>query len=201
MALKVEDAVDGGMHAEEALGGSSRFEPLHFALSPSHRLMRVFGPVIHPESLIVRAGQPQTPERRGVGAQLVGYQQLRRKSLLLEQLAHQSQGRMGVAPALNKHVEDLAFVVNGTPEVHALAADPDHHFVQVPSVARATAAPSKPSRDHRSKLQHPASDGLIGYVEPALGEEILDVSIAELETQVEPDSMLDDDRGKAVAAT
>ena len=99
---------------------------------------------------------------------------------------------------LNKHVEDLAFVVNGTPEVHALAADPDHHFVQVPSVARATAAPSKPSRDHRSKLQHPASDGLIGYVEPALGEEILDVSVPEREAQVKPDSMLDDNRRKPV---
>jgi hypothetical protein len=119
---------------------------------------------------------------------------------LFEQLAHQSQGRLGVAPALNKHVEDLAFVVNGTPEVHLLAGDPDHHFVQVPSVARATAAPSKPSRDHRSKLQHPASDGLIGYVEPAVREEILDVSIAEHERQVESDRMLDDDWGKAVAA-
>jgi hypothetical protein len=29
MALKVEVIVDSGMHAEEALGGSSRFEPLH----------------------------------------------------------------------------------------------------------------------------------------------------------------------------
>jgi len=26
MALKVEGVVDGGMHAEKALGGSSRFE-------------------------------------------------------------------------------------------------------------------------------------------------------------------------------
>jgi hypothetical protein len=33
MALKVEVIVDGGMHAEEALGGSSRFESLHLALS------------------------------------------------------------------------------------------------------------------------------------------------------------------------
>jgi hypothetical protein len=32
MALKVEGVVDGGMHAEEALGRSSRFEPLHLAL-------------------------------------------------------------------------------------------------------------------------------------------------------------------------
>jgi hypothetical protein len=27
MALKVEGIVDGGMHAEEVLGGSGRFEP------------------------------------------------------------------------------------------------------------------------------------------------------------------------------
>jgi len=46
MTLKVEVVVDGGMHAEEALGGSSRFEPLHLALSSSHRLMRVFGPIV-----------------------------------------------------------------------------------------------------------------------------------------------------------
>jgi len=38
MALKVEVIVDSGMHAEEALGGSSRFEPLHLALSSSHHL-------------------------------------------------------------------------------------------------------------------------------------------------------------------
>jgi hypothetical protein len=59
MALKVEGIVYGGMHAQEALGGSSRFEPLHLALSSSHRLMRILGPVVHPESLFVRAGQPQ----------------------------------------------------------------------------------------------------------------------------------------------
>jgi hypothetical protein len=35
-------------------------------------------------------------------------------------------------------------------------------------------------------MRSPASDGLIGYVEPTLGEEILDVSIAERETQIEP---------------
>jgi hypothetical protein len=39
MALKVEGVVDRGMHAEEALGRSSRFEPLHLALSSPHRLM------------------------------------------------------------------------------------------------------------------------------------------------------------------
>ena len=46
MALKVESVVDRGMHAEEALCRSSRFEALDLALSSSHRLMRVLGTII-----------------------------------------------------------------------------------------------------------------------------------------------------------
>jgi hypothetical protein len=57
MALKVEGIVDGGMHAQEALGGSSRLEALHLALSSSHHLMRVFGPIVAPESLFMWADQ------------------------------------------------------------------------------------------------------------------------------------------------
>ena len=57
MALKVEVIVDSGMHAEEALGGSSRFEPLHLALSSSHHLMRVFGPIVTPKPLFVPTAQ------------------------------------------------------------------------------------------------------------------------------------------------
>jgi hypothetical protein len=57
MALKVEVVVDGGMHAEEALGRSSRFKPLHLALSSSYRLMRVFGPIVALEPLFMRTRQ------------------------------------------------------------------------------------------------------------------------------------------------
>src|SRR6188472_458823 len=39
MTLEVEGVVDGGVHAKKPLGGASRLEPLHFALSSSHRLM------------------------------------------------------------------------------------------------------------------------------------------------------------------
>jgi hypothetical protein len=37
-------------------------------------------------------------------------------------------------------------------------------------------------------------------IEPALGEKLLQIAIAQGETQVEPHSMLDDNRRKAVAA-
>ena len=141
MALKVESVVDRSMDAKEALGGSSRLEALHLALSSPYRLMRVLRPIILPKPLFVRAGQPQAPESRGVGAQLVSHQQFRCEPLLSEKLAYEPKRRPAVAAALHQHVEDLAFVVDGTPEIHPLAGDADHHFVQVPSVAWARTAP------------------------------------------------------------
>jgi hypothetical protein len=83
-------------------------------------------------------------------------------------------------------------------KVHSLAGNPDHHLVQVPSVARARTATPQPARDHRSELQHPAADSFVGDVEPTLGEKLLHVSIAERKAQVEPNGMLDDIRRKAV---
>src|SRR5437764_9384649 len=117
MALKVEGVVDRGMHAEEALRRSSRFEPLHFALSPPYRLMRILGPIVRPEPLLVTAGQLQLSEGRAVGAQFVSYQKFRHKPLLPEKFAHQPQRRAAVAARLDQHVEDLAFMVHRTPEV------------------------------------------------------------------------------------
>jgi len=57
MALKVEGVVNGGMHAQEALSGSSRFEPLHLALSSPYRLMRVLRPIVAPKPLFVPTAQ------------------------------------------------------------------------------------------------------------------------------------------------
>jgi hypothetical protein len=57
MALKVEGVMDRGMHAEEALGRSSRFESLHLALASLYRPMRILGAIVFPEPLFMRAGQ------------------------------------------------------------------------------------------------------------------------------------------------
>src|SRR5205823_14195904 len=63
MALIVERVVDGSVHAEEALGGCSRLEPLHLALSPTHDLVGVLGPIIFAEPLVVMTGQTEFSER------------------------------------------------------------------------------------------------------------------------------------------
>jgi hypothetical protein len=58
MALEVEGVVDGRMHAEKALCGGRRLQPLHFALASSHRLMRSLRSIVLSEPLLVEAAQP-----------------------------------------------------------------------------------------------------------------------------------------------
>ena len=62
------------------------------------------------------------PEGSAVGAQLVGRHPRRREALFAEQLAHQLDGRRPVATTLDQDLEDLALVVDGTPQIHVLRA-------------------------------------------------------------------------------
>jgi hypothetical protein len=89
MALMVERIVDGAVHAQEALGGCCRFEPLHLALSPSHDLVGVLSPIIFVEPLVVTTGQMEFSERGAVGPQFVSHDQPGCEALLSEQLAHE----------------------------------------------------------------------------------------------------------------
>ena len=91
--------------------------------------------------------------------------------------AHQPDGRALIAPALNQHIKHLALMIDGAPQVHPLAGDPHDHLVQVPSIARAWTAPPQIAGDHGTELQHPAPHCFVGHVEPALGQEILDVAV------------------------
>jgi hypothetical protein len=100
---------------------------------------------------------------------------------------------------LDQHVENLALVIDGTPQIHPLAGDAHHHLVQMPAITpRATLA--QPSRDRRTKLQHPAPHRFAGDIEPALGQQFLDIAVAQGEAEIEPDRVLDNLGREAMAA-
>jgi hypothetical protein len=68
--------------------------------------------------------------------------------------------------------------IDGAPQIHVLARNPDDHFVEMPSIARSRTAPSQSPGNRRSEFEHPTADALIGDVEPALGKQLLDIAIA-----------------------
>ena len=200
MTLEIEGVVDRGMHAEEALGRSSRFEALDLALSSSYHLVGVLGPIIFAEPLVVMTGQMEFSERGAIGPQFVGHDQPGCEALLSEQFAHEPQGGALIAPALNQYVEDLALVIDGTPQIHPLAGDPHHHLVEMPAIARPRATPTQPLCDRGTELPHPAPYGFLGDVAPALGQQPLDVAIAQGQAEIEPDRVLNDLGREAMAA-
>ena len=123
MALMRESVVGRCADGKEPLCRSKRFEALQFPLSSSHRLMGVFRPIVGPVTVNMFRGQRHVPEGRRIGPQLVRDQPARRNTLFLEQYLHQLFGRFRIAPALHQEIQNLALMIDGTPEPKAPPAD------------------------------------------------------------------------------
>ncbi len=195
MALDVECVVDGGVNGQETLGGSGRFETLHLALAPSCRLMRILGPVVCAQALVMASRQSNFGLCRAVRAQLVGHQHIGREALFLEQLPHQFHRCSFFAPSLHKEVENFAFVVNCTPQPELPARNRYGHLVEMPPRRWSRASTAKFSGEQWSELQNPSPHRFVGDIQTALREQIFDVAIAEREAHIKPNGVPDDRGG------
>ena len=137
-------------------------------------------------------------DRGAVGAEFIGYNRRRREALLLQEFPHQPNCRPSVPAGLNQKIQDFALTVHGTPEIELPPSNYDDHLVQVPAFGRSWPPTLNPPRIGPTEFQDPSSNCLIRDVETTLGKQVLNVPIAQRETAIEPDGMLDDDRWKAV---
>jgi hypothetical protein len=144
--------------------------------------------------------QSQSSPGRSIGPKLVGHQQSGRKAVLLEQFAHEPRGCPVVAPPLHQQIKNFTLVVDRSPEPELSAADQHRHLVQVPLRGRSMTSAAKFPGEQRAELQHLSSDRLVGEVQPALGEQILDIAEAQGEAKVQPHRVSDDVRGELVAS-
>src|SRR4029077_5545131 len=140
--------------------------------------MRILRPIVFSQALLMVAGKPEMLEGSAVGAQLVGRHPGRREALFAEQFAHELDGRGPVSTPLDQDLAERAFVVDGTPQIHVPARDPDDHFVEMPTIARSRTAPPQTPSDRRSEFEHPTANALVGDVEPTLGKQLLDIAVA-----------------------
>ena len=137
-------------------------------------------------------------DRGAVGAEFIGYNRRRREALLLQEFPHQPNCRPSVPAGLNQEIQDFALTVHGTPEIELPPSNYDDHLVQVPAFGRSWPPTLNPPRIGPTEFQDPSANCLIRDVETTLGKQVLNVPIAQRETAIEPDGMLDDDRWKAV---
>ena len=62
----------------------------------------------------------------------MGRDAFRRVALFLQQLAQQAFGRLCAPVTLNQKIQNLAFLIDRTPQPVFSTADSDHHFVEMP---------------------------------------------------------------------
>ncbi len=78
--------------------------------------------------------------------------------------------------------------------------DGDEEFIDVPDVTQSSLFPTQSSGVGRSEFLTPVSDCFVGDDDSSLGEQVFYVSKAQGEPMVEPNSVADDFRRKAVAS-
>ena len=100
---------------------------------------------------------------------------------------------------MDQEIENFAFIVARAPEPKLPPRNPDAHFVEVPPRRWPRTPTAKFSGEQRPELQNPSPHGFMRDIQTALREQILDVAIAERETDIEPNGMPDDRRRELVA--
>jgi hypothetical protein len=102
--------------------------------------------------------QSQFGLRCGIRTQPVSHQHVGREAVLFEQFAHQFHGCSLVASPSRQQIENLAFVVDRSPEPESPAGDQNCHLVQMPVRGGPMTSAAKFLGEQRPELQHLSSD-------------------------------------------
>ena len=122
---------------------------------------------------------PKISSSRSIGTQVIRDHQLRDKAILLEEFAHQFQRRMLIPFRLYQHVEDLAFGIDGPPQVDHAAINLEIDLVQVPGRVGLWSALAQVCGDHGAKMVHPPANCLVRDRDTSLRQQIFDVAEAQ----------------------
>jgi hypothetical protein len=76
--------------------------------------------------------------------------------------------------------------------MEAMLVHSQRHLVKEPLVAASRAAPTKLACQQRAELMAPETAGFVADQDPPLGEQLLDIAVAEGEPMVQPDRITDD---------
>ena len=105
-----------------------------------------------------------------------------------------------IAPSRHQQIENLAFIVDRAPQPKLPPPCNRHgHLIEMPLRCWPRTSTSKFSGEQRPELQNPSPNCFVRDIQTALRQQIFDVAIAERETHIEPDGVLNDRRRKLVA--
>src|SRR5271165_4627173 len=142
--------------------------------------MRILRAIVEPTTDLVAVGIADLFHRRGIRAKAVG-DDLPRSAVPLHDALEKLQRRGLVPLRSDDRSQNLAFMIDGAPQIAELAVNLHERLIQMPTPLRIAAHVRYPpfsdlGSKHRSKPVPPKPDRLMADVDPALGQEILDVA-------------------------
>jgi len=104
-----------------------------------------------------------------------------------------------MAMALDQDIQHIPVLIDGPPEVVPCAVDGEEDFIHMPLIARSRTPASQPIGIDLPKLPAPLAYGFVGQHDTACKYQLFNLSIAQAEAKVEPDTMTDNLRRKPMA--
>ena len=141
--------------------------------------MAVLASVVGPASDLLLLPVAKLIHRSAVAAKPIGRDRFR-AAVALQRLLHERQRGRLVPRLRNEALQDLAFVINGSPEIDLLAVDLHEHLIKVPTPVpkpphSANPLPGDVVREQRTKSIPPEPDRFVAHINPALKEQVLHI--------------------------
>jgi hypothetical protein len=134
-----------------------RFEAFHDPLSSPDWLMGILGAIVQALMRSMLDSRHDLASCRAIGAKLVSDDALRQASLLLHQPDQETLGSLGVAPALDDLVENVAALIDRAPQPVLPPANRHDHFIQMPHIAGPSRFPPQTASIIPAELLRPGS--------------------------------------------
>ena len=153
--------------------------------------MRILRAIVEPTTDLVAVGIADLFHRRGIRAKAVG-DDLPRSAVSLHDPLEKLQRRSLVPLRSDDRFQNLAFMIDGAPQIDHAPIDFQIDLVKMPDRMRSGTALAQFRCNDRPEMIHPASDCFVRNCNSALREQILDVTKAEREPQIESNRLMYD---------
>jgi hypothetical protein len=198
MSARAEVLGDGIIGREEPLGVARCFEPLHPSLPLSCGLMGVLRAIIEIAMLTLFYPWEDLPLGRSIALEFVGDDHARYVGQSFKKFTKELLRGFLVPTALDQDIQDVALLIDRSPEIMTLTLDHQKHLVQVSLVTGPRPSPTQLIGISLTKLATPLADGLIGDDHTTFQEEFFHITKTQAEAKVQPHGVTDDLNGKAV---
>ena len=134
-----------------------------------------------------------------VTAQLICNDPPRFATVHSNQVLEESLSCIAVPARLQKYIDHLTVLVNSSPQIVLFALNFHEYFVYIESVTIALVISAQSLAEFGAELRAPKPDGLIAHRNTPLSQQILDISMTQIESVVEPNSVANYRRRESMA--